>query len=119
MAIVILIISAILFTSTFGIHSAILNGVEFGRKPMYLDNPFMSVIPWISGFIFPVIIWTQITDYNWIALFIVNFAAVFLVGPWLTRGFLARFASGKGLGQDMFTAFVAGIVALIIGLLVK
>lgn len=79
----------------------------------------MSAIPWISGFILPVIVWTQITDYNWFALFIVNFAVVWLIGPWLTKGFLVRFASGEGLGKDMFTAFVAGIVVLIIGLFIK
>ena len=118
MGTVILIISAVLFISTFGIHSFILNGSEFD-KPMYTSNPLMSAIPWISGFIIPVIIWTQITDFHWIALFFINLAVVWILGPMLTKGFLVRFASGKGLGKDMLTAFIAGVITLIIGLLVK
>jgi hypothetical protein len=118
MGTVILIISAVLFISTFGIHSFISNGSEFD-KPMYTSNPLMSSIPWISGFIIPVVIWTQITEFHWIALFFINLAVVWILGPMLTKGFLVRFASGKGLGKDMFTAFIAGIVTLIIGLLVK
>jgi hypothetical protein len=118
MGTVILIISAVLFISTFGIHSFISNGNEFD-KPMYTSNPLMSSIPWISGFIIPVVIWSQITELHWIALFFINLAVVWILGPMLTKGFLVRFASGKGLGKDMFTAFIAGIVTLIIGLLVK
>tara|TARA_B110001469_G_C9587113_1_gene291284 strand:+ start:522 stop:878 length:357 start_codon:yes stop_codon:yes gene_type:complete len=118
MGIAILIVSAVLFISTFGIHSFISNGHEFD-KPVYTSNPLMSSIPWISGFIIPVVIWTQITDFHWIALFFINLAVVWILGPMLTKGFLVRFASGKGLGKDMLTAFVAGIVSLIIGLLVK
>lgn len=118
MGTVILIISAVLFISTFGIHSFISNGNEFD-KPMYLNNPLMSSIPWISGFIIPVIIWAQVTDFHWIALFFINLVVVWILGPMLTKGFLVRFASGKGLGRDMITAFIAGIVMLIIGLLVK
>ncbi len=114
-----LVISAVLFICTFGIHSIILNDDRIRSKPMYTKHPVMSVIPWISGFILPVITWTQITEYHWLVLFIVNFAVVLFIGPWLTTGFLARFASGIGLGKDMFTAFIAGIVALTIGLFFK
>lgn len=118
MATVLLVIAAVLLISTFGIHSFISNGSEFD-KPMYTSNPFMTAIPWISGFILPVIAWANITEFHWIALFFINLAIVWILGPWLTKGFLVRFASGKGLGKDMLTAFVAGIIALVIGLVLK
>lgn len=113
----ILILSAVLFISTFGIHSVIMNGPEY-NKPMYANNPLISILPWISGFILPVIIWSKIFDFHWIALFFINFALVWLIGPWLTKGFLVRFASGKGFGKDMLTAFISGIITLILGLLI-
>ena len=116
MATILLIISAVLFISTFGIHSTILNDDKFD-KPLYANDSIMSSIPWISGFIMPVFIWANIFHVHWIALFFINFAFVWILGPWLTRGFLVRFASGKGLGKDMLTAFVAGIISLIIGLI--
>lgn len=106
---VLLIISAVLFISTFGIYSIIINGSEFD-KPIYTGNPLISALPWISGFILPVFIWIKITEFNWIALFFVNLAVVLFIGPWLTKGFLVRFASGKGFGKDMLTAFIAGII---------
>ncbi len=118
MATVLLVIGAVLLISAFGIHSTISNGSEID-KPMYTSNPLMSAIPWISGFIFPVIAWANITEFHWIALFFINLAVVWILGPWLTKGFLVRFASGKGLGKDMLTAFVAGIIALVIGLAIQ
>ena len=118
MATIILVLSGVLFVSVFGIHSVILNGEELD-KPSYTSEPLLSSIPWISGFIIPVFIWAKVTDYNWIALFFINLTAVYLLRPWLTKGFLIRFASGKGLGQDMATAFVAGVIGLVVGLLLK
>lgn len=118
MATALLIIGAVLLISTFGIHAIISNESEFD-KPMYTSNPLMSELPWISGFILPVIAWANITEFHWIALFFINLAVVWISGPWLTKGFLVRFASGKGLGKDMLTAFIAGIIALVIGLAIQ
>lgn len=118
MSTILLVIGAILLISTFGIHSIITNSNEYD-KPMYTTNPLLSAIPWISGFILPVIAWTNITEFHWLALFFINLAVVWILGPWLTKGFLVRFASGKGLGKDMLTAFVAGVIALIVGFLLK
>lgn len=117
MTTVLLVIGAVLLISTFGIHATISNGSEID-KPMYTSNPLISVIPWISGFVLPVIAWANITELHWIALFFINFVVVWILGPWLTKGFLVRFASGKGLGKDMLTAFIAGIITLVIGLII-
>ena len=118
MATFLLIISAILFIVTFGIHMMIDNGNQLD-KPMYTKDPLMSAIPWISGFILPVIPFSIITDFHWLTIFIVNLAVVFLVGPALTKGIIVRFATGKGLGRDMFQSFIGGIIALVIGLIAK
>jgi hypothetical protein len=118
MATIILIISGILFISTFVIHLTIMNGNEID-KPLYTRDPLMSSIPWIAGFIMPVFSWSNISDFNWLGLFFINFAVAFIFGPWFTKGFLVRFASGRGPGEDMVTAFVAGIISLIIGLFLK
>jgi len=118
MGVILLIISAILFIATFGIHAMITSGDKFDQ-PMYIHNPLMTSIPWISGFVLPVIPFSIVFDVNWIAIFFINLAVVWLLGPMLTKSFLVRFASGKGLGKDMLTSFIAGIVVLIIGLLVN
>ncbi len=116
MATVFLIISAILFIATFGIHMMINSGDEFD-KPMYTRDPIMSAIPWVSGFILPVIPFTLVFEFHWLVTFFINLVVVYILGPILTKGLLTRFASGKGLGQDMVYAFFGGIIMLIIGLI--
>jgi hypothetical protein len=111
-----LVISAILFITTFGIHATILSTSSFDH-PLYINNPLISSIPWISGFILPVLPFSIVFDLNWVAIFFINLIGVWLLGPILTRALLVRFTSGKGLGRDLITSFIAGIVALIIGLL--
>lgn len=113
-----LIIGSILLISTFGIHSTIMNNNKFD-KPIYTTNPILSAIPWISGFILPVIAWVNITDFHWFASFFINLALVWILGPWITKEFLIRFASGRGLGKDLITTFSSGLIALIIGLIIK
>lgn len=117
MATIILILSAILFIATFGIHVMITNQDE-SEQPLYIHNPLFNAIPWVSGFILAVIPQAVIFEINWIAMFFINLALVWLLGPMLTKAFLIRLSSGKGLGNDMFVAFTAGLVALFIGLLI-
>jgi hypothetical protein len=50
MSTILLIISAILFIATFGIHMMINSGNKLD-KPMYTREPILSTIPWISGFV--------------------------------------------------------------------
>lgn len=118
MATFFLIISAILFIATFGIHIMI-NSDDQWDKPMYTRDPIMSAIPWISGFILPVIPFTLVFEFHWLAMFFINLAVVYILGPILTRGLLVRFASGKGLGPDMVYSFIGGIISLIIGLIAR
>ena len=87
-------------------------------KPMYTQNPIMSTIPWISGFILPVIPFSIVFELHWLAIFFINLGVVYILGPVLTKGFLVRFASGKGFGYDMLYSFVGGIITLVIGLIV-
>jgi hypothetical protein len=111
-----LIVSAILFIATFGIHIMINSGDQFD-KPLYTRDSIISSIPWISGFVLPVIPFTLVLEFHWVAIFFINLAVVYILGPILTRGFLVRFASGKGLGHDMMYSFIGGIFTLIIGLI--
>jgi hypothetical protein len=118
MATFFLIISAILFIATFGIHMVINSGDQFD-KPMYTRVPIMAAIPWVSGFILPVIPFVLLFKYHWLAIFFINLVLVYILGPMLTKGLLVRFASGKGFGYDMIYSFVGGIIALIIGLIAR
>ena len=113
-----LLVSAILFIGTFGIHMLIATG-SILDKPLYTRDPVMSAIPWISGFILPVIPFTIVTELHWLAIFFINLVVVYILGPILTRGLLVRFASGKGHGYDMIYSFVGGLIGLIIGLLAR
>lgn len=113
-----LIISAILFIGTFGMHATISNAHPFDR-PRYTDHSIFSSIPWISGFILPIIPLALVLDINWIMIFIVNMAFVYFFGPTLTTAILVRFASGKGIGHDMIFSLIGGFVTLILGLLFR
>ena len=50
-------------------------------------------------------------------MFLINIVGVYILGPIITKFFLVRMASGKGLGMDAFIALIIGIVALIVGLI--
>lgn len=117
MATVFLILSAILFIVTFIIDSMIAN--QKFDKPMYLYNPLLAIIPIISGFILPVIPLTVVFKISWVAIFFINIAAVYTIGPMLARAYLVRFSSGKALGRDLVTAFFGGIILLAIGLIIN
>ncbi len=119
MSTTLLIIGAISFIITFGIHAIIKTESNFFDEPLYLSSPILSSIPWISGFILPVIAWSYVINIHWVALFFINLAVVYVLGPWLTRGFIARFASEEGLGKDVVISFVIGLITLVIGLILK
>jgi hypothetical protein len=118
MATFLLIISSILFIATFGIHVMIIGGDPI-HKPRYTDNALLSAIPWISGFVVPVIPLTIVLEINWLIVFFINLAVVWILGPVLTEVFLARFATGRGFGRDLVYSFIGGIVTLIIGLVLR
>lgn len=112
-----LIVSAVLFIVTFGIHMLIMSEDLFDR-PLYTQNSILSSIPWISGTILPVIPLTIIFHCHWIAIFVVNLALLYLLGPTLTKGFLVRFSTSL-LGKDMLYSLIGGIVSLTIALLIR
>jgi hypothetical protein len=87
----------------------------FFEKPSYTNNPILSMIPWISGFVMPVLPFYLLFHQNWFATFIINIPIVYYLGPVLTKWILVRFASGKGAEIDMFNSFFYGIVTLLIG----
>jgi len=113
-----LILSSILFIATFGIHSIIKTSSSFDQ-PMYVNNPLVAVIPWISGFVFSFISLYLLLDKSWILIFIGNALIVYILGPLLTRQFLIRFASGDGLGKDMVISFIVGLIAFVIGIIIR
>ena len=92
---------------------------NFFDKPNYATNRVLSAIPWISGFVLPVIPFCLVFHQNWFATFVINIAVVYIFGPILTKGILVRFASGKGIGRDMINSFIFGLIFLTIGLFVR
>ena len=52
-------------------------------------------------------------------MFLINIVGVYILGPIITKFFLVRMASGKGLGMDAFIDLIIGIVALIVGLIFR
>jgi len=117
MATVLLILASLLFIVTFGIHATIMAGDPLER-PAYTSHPIFGNIPAITAFILPVIAWSMVLDLHWVWIFILNLFFGFLFSRWLTKGFIVRFASGKGLGNDMLVAFIAGLIAFTIGTII-
>lgn len=85
----------------------------------YLSSPLLSAIPWISGFILAVIPECLIFNVTWYWMFLINIAIIYILGPTITKFYLVRMASGKGLGLDAFIALGIGITALIVGLMFR
>ena len=72
----------------------------------YLSSPLLSSIPWISGFILAVIPECLIFNVTWYWMFLINIVGIYILGPIITKFFLVRMASGKGLGMDAFIALI-------------
>lgn len=111
------IISTMCFISAFGAHIQGSNRVD-GWCP-YMEIPWMSAIPWISGFVLAVIPETYLFDIRWWWLFLINIPLVYIVGPLFTGIVMRRIASGKGTGYDVLISIIIAIVTLIIGILIK
>ena len=85
----------------------------------YLSSPLLSSIPWISGLILAVIPECLIFNVTWYWMFLINIAGIYILGPIITKFFLVRMASGKGLGMDAFITLIIGIITLILGLIFR
>ena len=114
-----LIISTIAFIAAYGIHMYAKHSRDWCDYCGYMDVPWMSAIPWISGFVFAVIPETLLFNIFWLWVFLINLVFVFILGPILTRIFLRACASGKGAGLDIIIALIIGIITLLIGILIR
>ena len=115
---ILMVVSAISFISAFGIHMFAKNEAryDFSSWCGYMDVPWMSAIPWVSGFVLAVIPEALLFKLFWVWMFLINLVVVFVLGPLLARMFLKRFATGKSAGYDIIVAMVLGTVALVIGI---
>lgn len=109
---ILLCLSALCFIAVFGIHIHIINSDDFYG---YTSSPLLKSIPWLSAHVLAVIPECLAFEVQWIWMFLINLAVVYLLGPVFTRFYIRRFARGKWLGVDMFTALVIATVTLIIG----
>jgi hypothetical protein len=112
------VIAYLLFISTFGIHILILNSDKW-EQPPYTDHPILSLIPWISGYVFSVVPIVMTFHLNWIAVFFINILVTKYLGAYITHGYLKRFASGKGLAKDLISSFFSAFIILIILTILK
>ena len=112
------IVSSLLFISNFGIHALILSQ-ERWEQPPYVDNQILCLIPWLSGYVFSVIPIIFAFDFNWIVVFLINVLVNKYLGGAITHGYMIRFASGKSLGTDLLTSFIASFGTMILGLILK
>lgn len=110
-----LIVSAICFIATFGIHMRGKNTAD-GWCP-YMEVPWMSAIPWVSGFVLAVIPECYLFGIRWWWLFLINILVVSILGPLFTDFVMRRIASGKGTGVDMIISISIAIVTMIIGIM--
>ena len=111
------IISAMCFITAFGVH--IQGSNRAGDWCPYMDIPWMSAIPWISGFILAVIPESYLFDIRWWWMFLINIPVVYIAGPLFTGIVMRRIASGKGAGYDALISIIIASATLIIGILIK
>ena len=110
------IISIICFITTFGCHATLKNGNPTDY-PGYMLSPLLSSIPYISGFILAVIPECFVIDIAWYWMFLINIFIVIILGPIITKFYLVRMVSGKGLGVDAFISLLIAIVFLTLGII--
>lgn len=109
------IVSALCFIAAFGVHLYGKNNDWCG----YMEVPWMSAIPWISGFILAVIPETLLFNIDWWWMFLINIPVVYILGPLFTQIIMRRIASGKGAGVDVLVSMAIAIITLIIGVVIR
>ena len=110
------IISIVCFISTFGCHETIKAGDPLDY-PAYLSHPLLCAIPYVSGFVLAVIPECMIFEIEWYWMFLINIAIVFISAPTITKIYLVRMASGRGLGRDGAYAFIIALGTLLLGII--
>jgi hypothetical protein len=119
MATFFLIVSAVLFIGTFGIYIQNSGNRRVFDQPLIFSYPGMKAVPWVCGFILPVIPFALVFPYHWAAIFILNIPLVYIAGPLLTNAILVRIKSPRGHVFDMINTLIGGIITLIIGIIIK
>lgn len=120
MDIVLLVVSAVCFISAWGIHVL----AKIGAKENcllycgYMSVPWMTAIPWLSGFVLAVIPEVYIFNLAWYWVFLINIPITLLLGNFVAAFILKRFASGRGAGFDILISMTIGIVTLVIGVII-
>lgn len=81
------------------------------------DVPPLGVVIFsiIGGLVLPTIAETMLFKIAWYWAFLINLAIYFILGAGIAKFYLVRMSSGN-LAKDMFQTFIAGIIALVIGL---
>lgn len=117
MDVLFLAISAISFIAAFGIHIQASHSSDGWCG--YMAIPWMSAIPWISGFVLAVIPQSLLFNISWWWLFLINIPVVYILGPLFTGFILRRIASGKGAGIDVITSLCIAVITLVIGIILR
>ena len=114
MAQFILVLSALLLITAFGIHTFIVCKPHSDR-PAYTIRPSLMLLPWVCGLLLPVLAWAKVSSIPWGWLIILNFVFVFFIAPSLTRSFIKIFSTKRCLSKDMFATLSVGLVLLVVG----
>ncbi len=118
MANVLLVVSAILFIITLGIHARIMSR-EKVRRPYYTRNPVLTSIPIVSGYILPVIPFAIVFEVPLVFVFFINLIFAYLLGQLFTKTLLAKLVHGKGLAREMIFLFTGALIIMIIGIVIR
>jgi len=87
------------------------------NNDLYFIDSVISRIPIICSIIVPFVIITYVTGLHVFQIFIINAIVFFMYARKITRKFLEKFSSGKGLGYDYMLIFIIATMILIVGVI--
>lgn len=85
--------------------------IRFTGEAEYQHHPILAAIPWICGFVLPVIPECMMLGLSWYWMFLINAVSVFLLGIPLAWFYITLTES-----VNIGVSFIVAIVALIIGI---
>ncbi len=118
MSVAFLILSAILFWATFGIHSNLIITERYNQK-LVLSKVLLKIFSICSSFILPVISLKFVLNIHWVFVFIICLAIVWLIGPIITKVFINGSGMRNRLDYLMLYTFIVGLIFLFIGQLTR
>lgn len=110
-SIIFLIVSILFFITTFGLFDAI------NKKPSYDQPPLfrkLFLIPFLCRIVLPVIACSVLFQLHWM----ISLLLVFVLTPFISQALLLLIPNSF-LGYKIIFCFIAGLVSLGIGLLIK